>query len=75
MLSKEQLSCGYVQRREWNGIRVSLWREHSTYHVRAHDFNTGTRLDWEVRAKLTEARKQYSIMCRKFIRDRIMATL
>lgn len=66
-LTKYQLACGYVQRFEKDGVQVTLWREHSTYHIRAYDFNEHKRLDWQVRSKLTEARKQYSIMIRKFI--------
>jgi hypothetical protein len=62
------LACGVVQRTEHNGIRVSLWRQDSTYHVRAHDFNNHIRLQWEVRSKLTDARKQYRILIRKFIK-------
>ena len=58
-LTPYSLACGYVEQYESNGKSVTLWREHGTLHVRAHDFNTGTRLFWDCPETLTEARKRF----------------
>ncbi len=61
-MTKQQLACGYVQREYlYDDATVSLWMEHGVYHVRAHDFETHTRLFWDAFPTLTEARKRYAL--------------
>jgi hypothetical protein len=59
MLTAYQLSCGYVQQHERNGICVTLWREHTVYHVRVHDFNSHERIAWYSFRTITPARRAY----------------
>jgi hypothetical protein len=54
------LSCGYVEQHEAENIRTTLWKEHGTYHVRAHSENLG-RLFWESFRTLGEATKRYNL--------------
>ncbi len=67
MLSAYQLSCGYVQLKEEDGVRVTLWKQHGVYHVRAHSFVDHIRLEWMVYSTLAEARKAFRDMVLKFI--------
>ncbi len=67
MLSVYELSCGGVEQNEHNGIRVSLWREHSVYHIRAHDFVAHSRLEWTSKRTLTDARKEYKRMIHDYV--------
>jgi hypothetical protein len=63
------LSCGYVERQETftpENIRTTLWKESCAYHVRTHNFDTHTRLAWEVVNTLTEARKIYAQHIRQY---------
>jgi hypothetical protein len=53
-------ACGYIEELEYNNRRIQLWHEHGTYHVRAHDYNTHTRLFWECFDKLADARRYYN---------------
>ena len=59
-ISRYELACGYIQRKENAGIWRTLWQEHTVYHVREHNFNTGQRVFWDVFEKLTDARKRFS---------------
>lgn len=59
-LSAYGLACGYVERRERNGISVELWREHGAYHVRAHDSAAG-RIHWSGSTSLTTARQTFAV--------------
>lgn len=57
------LACGYIEQRNLKGYvdaNVTLWREHGTLHVRAHDFLCHKRLFWECPETLTEARKLFA---------------
>jgi hypothetical protein len=65
MLSAYNLACGYVQRFEQGSFRVSLWKEHGVYHVRAHEFDGRGRIAWDVFETLTDARKSFQSMKRK----------
>jgi hypothetical protein len=66
LLTPYGLACGYLEQTTHKGVQVTLWREHSTYHIRAHDFNTHSRLGWEVCETLKEARRVYKEFCRKW---------
>lgn len=59
-LSRYNLCCGYVQVHEEKGIRLTMWHEHNTYHVRAHNHTEHVRLFWDVFETLTDARKRFS---------------
>lgn len=59
-VSAYNLQCGYVQRVERGNVRVTLWKEHNTYHVRTHEFDGRGRLAWEVFRTLTPARKEFT---------------
>jgi predicted metal-dependent hydrolase len=52
-------ACGYTEEYEANDIRVVLWREHGTYHVRAHNHAENERLFWDCFDRLSQARKRY----------------
>lgn len=58
-LSSYSLACGYIDKREKDGIEYQLWREHDCYHVRILQNNT--RLLWESfpLGELTRARRLY----------------
>jgi hypothetical protein len=58
-LSAYALACGYVQRVEIGDYRVSLYREHGVYHVRAYNFEQSKRIAWDVFHTLGEARKAF----------------
>lgn len=68
MLTSYQLACGYRDQIEQHGIRVTLWMEHGTYHVRAHDFNEHYRIDWQSFYTLAEARRIFQKMVRKHVK-------
>jgi hypothetical protein len=58
-LTRYGLACGYVEQTWINETHVSLWMEHSTLHVRAHDHSEGKRLLWDSFSTVTEARKDF----------------
>lgn len=63
------LSLGYCHREAIsNGrrVEVTLWREHSIYHVRAYDFENHKRLDWECFHSLPQARKAYTLLSNRY---------
>lgn len=68
-LTSYGLSCGYIQRREFKGINITLWKEHNCYHVRGHDHNTGMRLFWNTYTTLTPARKDYNQAIKLYMRE------
>lgn len=68
-LTSYQLACGAVQSKRTgahNMTLVNLWLEHGVYHVRAHDFMHGRRLDWQSFPTLKEAQKCYGAWCRRW---------
>lgn len=67
-LTPYSFMCGYIEQIDKNNKRVTLWHEHNTYHVRAHDFSNNTRLVWDTYKTLTEARNGYSKAKKQFIR-------
>lgn len=60
-LTSYGLACGYIENKEIKpGIEITLWHEGGpNYHVRAHDFNTHTRLFWDTFTKLSRARNRF----------------
>lgn len=64
-LTRYEFACGYVQQVESqgctisNGIQLRIWMEHSTFHVRAHNFSTGERIFWESFDTMTEANRRF----------------
>lgn len=52
-------ACGYLEQVDRDGRRITLWAEGDCYHVRAHDFDTHTRLFWRSYERLTEARADF----------------
>ena len=63
-LSAYALSCGYLQSYSQANLRVTLWREHGVYHVRAHEFDGAGRLDWQAFRTLHKARKHFGFLIR-----------
>lgn len=63
-LSAYELSCGALQTYNQGDLRITLWREHNVYHVRAHEFNGAGRKDWQVYRTLTAARKHFGFLIR-----------
>lgn len=61
-LTRYAFKCGYIQEKgSKDGIYVSMWHEHSTFHVRKHNFRTGERIFWESFGsnELTKARNVF----------------
>ena len=59
-LTPYALACGYIQVKDINNVRVTLWRSgDSVYHVQAHNVETHTRIFWKSSPRLTEARQWY----------------
>jgi hypothetical protein len=64
-LTRYEFVCGYIQQAESanctvsSGRQLTLWMEHGTFHVRAHDFGKHERLFWDVFDTMTEANKRY----------------
>lgn len=51
------LSCGDSETIVINKISIRLWKEHSVYHVRGHDYDYLGRTFWERFQTLSEARR------------------
>lgn len=71
-----ELSCGcmeYVQVSydKEKPLRSTLWKEHSVYNVRIHDFESGIRQQWNSFNTLTEARKAFNRSKRAIINLRL----
>jgi hypothetical protein len=45
-LSGYALSCGYIDVKEKDNVRITLWKE-GCFHVRKHNHNIGKRIFWE----------------------------
>jgi len=59
-LTAQALACGYYQVKHYGPIQIKLWKQHTVYHVRAHDFETGKRRLWETFYTLAAARRYYN---------------
>jgi len=57
-LSSYGLACGYVEKKEFDGYRISMWKEHNAYHVQYFDKEEG-RFHWDVFDTLGKARQAY----------------
>lgn len=60
-LTAYALACGYIEQFEANEKRVTLWAEHGSLHVRAHDFANNKRVFWDCPETLTQARKRFDV--------------
>ena len=66
------LACGYIDVTtncyEKEGIQIRLWKDSSNtfYHVRVDNCTGSLRLSWDTFLTLTEARKYFSNMCKKY---------
>lgn len=59
-LTPYALACGYIERAELaGGVSVTLWAEHGTIHVRAHDALRG-RVFWDSFETVTAARARFT---------------
>ncbi len=58
-ISAYDLACGYVRSTYVGEVNITLWMEHGTYHIRAHDHGNSKRLWWDVCATLTAANKRF----------------
>ena len=54
-----ELACGGVRSQYVGRINITLWQEHGTYHVRAHDHGNSKRLWWDSYNKLGAADLSY----------------
>ena len=59
-LSAYTLSLGYIQRIEKHSIRLDLYREWSSYIVKAYDFDAHREISFTLWNTLTEARREFS---------------
>ena len=62
MLTSYQLSCGYIERKTTSYGSVTLWREHSMYHVkRCSYFIDGRSIQdtWLCFERLKDAQRAY----------------
>ena len=59
-LSQYSFACGYVQHHWVGTIHLVMWKEHNTYHVRAHDHDKSNGgIFWDVFDSVGPARKRY----------------
>ncbi len=64
-LAYYEFLCGYAQRVETPdctvsaGISLTLWMEHRTFHVRAHNFTTDERIFWDSFDTMTQANRRF----------------
>jgi len=68
-LSRYALACGYVERSERENVIVTMYQEHSVYHVRAFDHADRGRLAWKVFSTVTAARTYYRRAVKMFVSD------
>lgn len=65
-LSIYALACGYIQQIDTNvtgeNIRVQLRMEHGAFHVQAHNFTEGGRIEWVVENAIGDARTQWTAL-------------
>jgi hypothetical protein len=60
-LTPYALACGYAERITPDEVQVTLWQEHGAYHVRAHDFAAGRRIEWLSFTTLAAAREAFDL--------------
>lgn len=59
-LTPYALACGYIQEKENDGKRITLWHEGGqVYHVMLFDHKNHKRIFWESFERLTDARALY----------------
>lgn len=62
-LSRYAFSCGYIQSWQDGEYKVSMWQEHSCFHVSASAPFTET--DWTLYETIGEARRQFALLVRE----------
>lgn len=60
-VTKYGLATGLQEYREKDGVRVTMYMEHSVIHVRCHSFNTHGRIGWQSFRNITDARFAFSV--------------
>lgn len=60
LVSAYGFGCGYSERAKFGETEITLWCEHGTYHVRAHNFGIHGRLFWDSFRLLAAARKRFN---------------
>ena len=68
-LTEFSLACGFIESVHDNkkGLSLRLWRDSGpAYHVRLHDHENAKRIEWNTFTRLTEARKDFSRLCREY---------
>ena len=70
-LSAYAFKCGYIEQRESEKITLTLFQEHSMYHVQYNRFDLpySIRKDcrgWDTYETLTEAKKRFFQLCKIF---------
>lgn len=76
-LSVYALACGYIQEvdavNDGRNIRIQMWLEHGSFHVRAHDHTVDGRLDWISEGSVADARRHFDTMIRRYYGEAITA--
>lgn len=72
-LSVYALACGYIQQIDTEitgeSIRVQLRMEHGAFHVQAHNFTEGGRIEWVVEDQIGDARTQWAALVKQIFGD------
>lgn len=63
-LTAYALACGYIERTTDKNTTTTLWMEHTCFHVRKHNHQTGKRLCWDTFDKVSAARNHFDKMRR-----------
>lgn len=58
-LTPYALACGYIEEKDYGPVRITLFRDGASYHVRAYDHDQKIRRFQEGFRTLTEARRHY----------------
>ena len=70
--SAYEFACGGIQSFNAGNLRVTIWREHGVYHVRAHEFDGRGRIDWKAFPTLARARKYFGFLIRHLTSETVM---
>ncbi len=58
-LTAYELACGCVRSQYVGRVNITLWMEHGTYHVRAHDHGNSKRLWWDSYTTVFAAHRRF----------------
>lgn len=64
-LTNYGLSCGYINRHEYDKNVLQFYKEHNCFHVKYTNYNDTNKSYWNTFDRLTEARKAYKTELRK----------